>query len=389
MSGLRCLSEVPAGLLDAEPQKLLALLGGPTLIHLEGAVDGGPQPAGALFVSVLLHGNETSGWYALRQLLRDQPAPPRDLLLFIGNVEAAAQGVRRLPGQGDFNRMWRAPTGIARQVLQRATAVPLLAVVDLHNNTGKNPHYAVLTDFSPGSLSLAAMFGDTAVYIEEPATVLTRAFSPGTPNVTLELGPINDSRATARAYDFLCRLLPLASIPPAAPDGVRLYRTLARVHPRPGARFGFAQDGTGTTPVDDNRALDSSSMLKRDAAGTSPVEGNRLALNAAAATPPHDPQAGLDLVLNDAIEAANFARLPPGTVFGTALNGTALRVLQVLDNDHTEVTERFFDIHEGRISLKTSVVPAMYTTDPDVVRQDCLCYFMEPLDLNEQSGAGP
>jgi hypothetical protein len=29
--------------------------------------------------------------------------------------------------------------------------------------------------------------------------------------------------------------------------------------------------------------------------------------------------------------------------------------------------------------LKQAVTPSMYTTDPIVVRQDCLCYFMERL----------
>ena len=138
--------------------------------------------------------------------------------------------------------MWRDPEGVARDVLRHADRMPLLAVVDLHNNTGKNPHYAVLTDFSPGSLGLAARFGDTAVYIEEPATVLTRAFSPHTPNVALELGPVSDSGATSRGYNFLRGLLPLHRIPEAAQESVRLYRTLARVHLRQGARFAFASD---------------------------------------------------------------------------------------------------------------------------------------------------
>ena len=151
MSALRRLQSVPPGLLEAEPEELQGLLGGPALLHLNAGPDGSPALPGTLFVSVLLHGNETSGWYAVRRLLRDLPVPARDLLIFIGNVEAAASGVRTLPGQQDFNRMWREPQGIAGEVLRYAGALPLLAVVDLHNNTGRNPHYSVLTDFSSGS----------------------------------------------------------------------------------------------------------------------------------------------------------------------------------------------------------------------------------------------
>ena len=237
-------------MLDAAPEELLGLLGGPALLHLHAGPDGSPGRCGALFASVLLHGNETSGWYAVRRLLRDFPAPPRDLLILIGNVEAAAGGVRTLPGQQDFNRMWQEPEGIAQEVLHHLAEIPLLAVVDLHNNTGSNPHYSVLTDFSAGSRGLAALFGDTAVYIEEPATVLTRAFSPHTPNVALELGPVTDKEAARRGYDYLRDLLQLDGIPEAPSGNARLFRTLARAHLGDGVRFAFANRESGSIQAD-------------------------------------------------------------------------------------------------------------------------------------------
>jgi hypothetical protein len=58
------LEALPPGLLDLDATELHAALGGPTLIHLDGRR--GP----ALFVSVLLHGNETTGWDAVRGLLQ-------------------------------------------------------------------------------------------------------------------------------------------------------------------------------------------------------------------------------------------------------------------------------------------------------------------------------
>ena len=361
MSGLRRLHAVPPGLLEAEPDALLALLGGPTLLHLKAGTDGSALP-GTLFVSVLLHGNETSGWYAVRQLLRDVPVPPRDLLILIGNVEAAAAGVRTLPGQRDFNRMWRDPQGIAREVLRIAAESPLLAVVDLHNNTGRNPHYSVLTDFSAGSRGLAALFGDTAVYIEEPATVLTRAFSPHTPNVALELGPVGDAGAARRALAFLRKLLDLDRIPCAEPGSTRLFRTLARVHLRDGIRFVFSSRESNDGPAD---------CLRHAATGQTKAA-------------PRSGMNGVDLVLDDAVEASNFARLPAGTLFGVTAGN---QPLEVLDNGQRIVTARFFDVRGGRILLKSPVVPAMYTTDPNVVRQDCLCYFMEPVEPNDTAAA--
>ncbi len=55
-------------------------------------------------------------------------------------------------------------------------------------------------------------------------------------------------------------------------------------------------------------------------------------------------------------------------------------MLRVLDANHRDVTGRYFVLHDGAILLKRPVVPAMYTTDPYVVHQDCLCYLMQRLE---------
>jgi len=111
-AALRCIAGLPPGLLDVEAPALNDRLGAPALLRLKGVE---PTP---LLISVLLHGNETSGWDGLRQVLRRRAARlPRDLLILIGNVRAAAAGVRTLPDQTDFNRIWRPASGIAREVL--------------------------------------------------------------------------------------------------------------------------------------------------------------------------------------------------------------------------------------------------------------------------------
>ncbi len=93
---------LPDGILEAKATDLLELLGSPTLIHLQGEAK---EP---LFVSTLLHGNETTGFYAIQRLLneyQDKPLP-RSVSIFIGNVEAAAVEQRRLDLQPDYNRVW-------------------------------------------------------------------------------------------------------------------------------------------------------------------------------------------------------------------------------------------------------------------------------------------
>ncbi|MCW8949360.1 MAG: peptidase M14, partial [Sedimenticola sp.] len=82
------LDRLPDGLLSLQAHELASALGGPTLIHLQG------RQTPALFISILMHGNETTGWEAMRQLLGQYLVGggnrelPRSLSLFIGNVTA-------------------------------------------------------------------------------------------------------------------------------------------------------------------------------------------------------------------------------------------------------------------------------------------------------------
>ncbi len=185
---LQQLDHLPEGLLATDSPGLEALLGAPTLIHLAGAR--GP----ALFVSVLMHGNETVGWDALRALLREriarfgEPRLPRHLSLFIGNVSAAAHGVRRLPGQPDYNRVW--PSGelphtpehdLMSTVVETLRQRGVFASIDLHNNTGSNPHYACVNRLDNRFLHLATLFGRTVVYFLRPKGVQSLAMASAVP----------------------------------------------------------------------------------------------------------------------------------------------------------------------------------------------------------------
>ena len=132
--------------------------------------------------------------------------PRRSIALFIGNVVAAAAGLRALPDQQDFNRIWRNATGpgaaLAAAVQAALADHELFAAIDLHNNTGHNPYYSVVTDLDARNFGLALMFSEQAVYVEEPDTVLTRMFAGRCPAITLEVGPVGDERCTARVYDL-------------------------------------------------------------------------------------------------------------------------------------------------------------------------------------------
>ncbi len=296
-----------------------------------------------MFISVLLHGNEVSGWNGLRRFLFEARTLPRPATIFVGNVRAAAVGLRTLPDQQDHNRIWTGAeepeAALVREVRDVVDRGEWFAAVDLHNNTGHNPHYTVLTAITPENLGLARLFSDQAVLVEEPDTVMARTFDGVCPAVTLELGSIADPRSDERCRDYLERCFALDEMPKARREDMNLFRSLGRVHVAERAEFDFA-DGAGAA----GRPAPSAPSLR----------------------------------LTGGVEGVNFHRLPAGFEFGRA-EGELDALLTVLDVEHNDVTREYFDIVDGAVRLTRSVTPAMYTTDPLVVRQDCLCYFMEPL----------
>ena len=103
------LDHMPAHLLEQPAAALHEHLAGPTLITLRGQRE---QP---LVVSVLQHGNEITGWEAVRRLLQSHyqhDQLPRTLGILVGNPLAAKHRLRRLDEQPDFNRCWPGGNGV-------------------------------------------------------------------------------------------------------------------------------------------------------------------------------------------------------------------------------------------------------------------------------------
>jgi len=339
MQKLNELADLPAGLLELDATRLHAALGGPTLIHLPGR----RQPA--VFASVLLHGNEVVGWEALRQMLRnyqpgggDKPLP-RDLSIFIGNTDAARVGLRRLEGQPDYNRVWPGSETagtpehrLMAEVVDSMARRGVFVAVDLHNNTGLNPHYACVNVIQTGTLHLAALFGRTVVYFIRPTGVASMAMAELCPAVTLECGKVGDPHGVEHARDYLDACLHLAELPshPVSPRDIDLFHTVAIVRVPAGIEFGSGCED-------------------------------------------------LDLCLNPALERLNFRELPAGTSFGWVSNRSSLPVDVRNELDH-EVSVRYFEIRDHELLTRTPLMPSMLTLDTAVIRQDCLCYLMERYD---------
>jgi succinylglutamate desuccinylase len=317
---------------------LFQVLGGPTLIHLAG------RRAEPLFVSVLMHGNETVGWEAVRRLLARYEGGrqlPRAMSLFIGNVEAAARGLRRLPGQPDFNRVWPGTEAgespeqeMMAQVVEIMRARKPFASIDVHNNTGLNPHYACVNRLDTAFFHLALLFSRTVVYFLRPRGVQSMAFAELCPAVTLECGKVGQAHGVEHAEQYLDACLHLSEHPqhPVQPQDIDLFHTVARVTVSPQASIGFA-----------------------------PTPG--------------------DIVFEPDLDRLNFQELPAGTPLGR-IDGPGLSLLDVRDEAGRDVRGDYLTLSEGQLCLRRSMMPSMLTRDIDVIRQDCLCYLMERYSLH-------
>ena len=329
---------LPDGLLETETRGLAALLGGPTLIHLPGDRD---PP---LFVCVLLHGNENVGWEAVRGLLADNLRRsgrlrlPRAMSLFLGNLAAAAQGLRRLPEQPDYNRIWPGSElpetpehALMAQVVETMARRGVFASIDLHNNTGRNPHYGCVNVIDCPSLHLATLFSRTVVYFTRPKGVQSQAMSPLCPSVTLECGKVGERHGVEHARDYLAACLHLSAIPdhPVPPHDIDLFHTVAQVKVPPEVSFGF----------DTN-------------------EG--------------------DIGFTPDLDQLNFRELPQGTSLGRIRTPGAR--LQVNDEQGRDLAARYLAEEDGELRLRLPVMPSMLTCDALVIRQDCLGYLMERYD---------
>ena len=335
---LRQYHELPDGLLAAAPEQLADLLGGPSLIHLPG------RRQAPLFISLLQHGNETTGFRALQALLKlyQDKDLPRALSIYIGNVDAARDGLRRLAGQPDYNRVWPG-TDYADNPEKRMMAEVFdimrerrpFASVDVHNNTGINPHYACINRVDHRFMHLGSLFSRTLVYFIRPAGVQSMAFAQLCPSVTVECGKVGQSAGEQHAREFLDACLHLSEIPdhPVAVHDIDLFHTVAIVRVPRAYSFGF-----GDNPV--------------------------------------------DICFSDDLDHLNFRELPPGTPLAQ-LNGIDRLPLEASDERGSEVAARYFTVEGDVLRTTRSLMPSMFTLDERIIRQDCLGYLMERYPLPE------
>ncbi|NNJ51545.1 MAG: peptidase M14 [Gammaproteobacteria bacterium] len=326
------MSHIPDDFLNARAEDLLDILKAPTLFHLEGI---NPQP---LFISTLLHGDETTGLYAIQRLLkkyRNKPLP-RALSIFIGNIAAARENQRRLDTQDDYNRIWpgsdhsdspeKDMMQIVTNIMQKKKP---FASIDIHNNTGKNPHYGCINILNPHGLVLASAFSKIAVYFTDPKGVQSSAFSGFCPSVVLECGQASDRSGEDHALSYIENILQMDSLSSGNSEDLMLYHTIARVTvPK-------------TVSIGDNTK---------------------------------------DLCLNPLLEEKNFHQIEPGTEFAS-INSPKDKLIIVNSESHEDITDEYMERKDNRILFRKPITLSMFTTSERAIRQDCACYLMEELHI--------
>lgn len=325
---LKIIDHVPYGLLSMEVADLYGHLGGPTLIHLEGELK---EP---LFVSCLLHGNEFSGWLAVREVLKkyEETSLPRSLSIFIGNVSAAEWGMRHLDGQPDYNRIWKYGDSdeaiMAQNVLDEMRQRNIFAAIDIHNNTGLNPHYACINNLDNRFVHLAKQFSRTIVYFIKPDSVCSLAFAGLCPSITVECGQPGDSKGVKHVVDLILNTLamPHHDISEVHEQSVDIFHTTAIVRLPRDVSFSFNQEPA-------------------------------------------------DIHFIETLDHLNFRELPPGTLLGKLSTDSV--VLEAWNEIDQNISGHYFTFENNEIRTRIAVMPSMLTLDTRVIRQDCLCYLME------------
>jgi succinylglutamate desuccinylase len=327
---LNILHEVPKDLYTTDVTGVHRVLGGPTLLHLQGEIKDEP-----LFLSTLLHGNETTSFLVLQKLLNEYKDKklPRTLLIFIGNTLGASRGQRHLPDQPDYNRIWEEGKSdehlLATQVFVYAKQFKLFANIDIHNNTGKNPHYACINTIHDQNMHLASLFGKEVVYFTEPSSVQSLAFAELCPSVTLEAGLPGAAEGTSHVYEFISEVLKLTEFKSEFDrSSIDIYHTIGRILVDKKAKLDFTNDFKTENDI---------SFI-------------------------HD------------FDELNFTDVPARTVLGYISNPDIIRVV---NNKGEDMTSEYLQCDNGQLVTTQTFIPSMFSKDIYVVKEDCVGYVME------------
>jgi succinylglutamate desuccinylase len=322
---LNVIHHIPKGLMNIKSTDLHTIFSGSTLIHLKG------KKNPPLLISCLMHGNEFTGLLALQALMKKYGEShwPRSVYLFFGNIDAAKANRRHLDGQPDYNRSWKKgdlpENHMTQEVVRVTTEAGLFATIDIHNNTGRNPHYSIISNDDVRHKNLAALFGELCMYFDEVIDSNTQAFMKHCPSVTLEAGQPGNPDGTKHVLDFLEKVLTLDEVSKEpAQTQLKLIKMIGTVK-----------------------------LKKETTVGVGNEEG--------------------DIHFEPDFDLMNFKEMPAGTFWGFYRGEHRL---EYKDRNGVDRSDEVFDYRDGKIITKIPTIPSMLKLDKNVLKSNCVGYLM-------------
>ncbi len=310
-----------------------------TLGEIPGAVwfrIPGRDAARSRAVTTLLHGNEPSGFHALRRYLAGGDIPAVDLICVLGGVRAAqiapAFSHRFLPGGLDLNRCFREPFRgeegeTARKILELLGSKRPECLVDLHNTSGEGPSYAVVTQPSAAHDAIASCFTDRLIVTDLRLGTLTEATTSRCPSVVVECGGARDAGSHEVALRGLRRFADTEHLEAASPERLETFEHPVRVELAQGCHIAFSDH----------------------------------------------PVSEVEVVLKTDLDRFNFGVIPAETHLGW-VGARGVEALQLRNARGAGPVDRFLTHRGDRLISAEAFRPLMITTRPDIAESDCLFY---------------
>jgi succinylglutamate desuccinylase len=334
MNEIQIYRNVPAKFYELKPHELIHHYEDSFLFHLEGEVK---EP---IFISCLLHGNETTGFYAIQKFLKDNIKLKRSLIIFVGNIKAAALSVRKLDNQQDYNRIWAGGTApenqMATQIIKYLREHKVVTCLDIHNNTGKNPYYGCINRLESDYLNLGSLFSNKIIFFTEPHEVLSNAMAAYCPSITIECGLPEQDEGVEYVATYIDRLITESNSEDflkAPYQDFDVYHSIGRIKIPEVVEHDFELD----------------------------------------------PNSKNNISLQVDFDELNFMDVAPSTLIGYYRDEESRLV--VLDNNDKIVTSKFFKFSDGKILTKSSMIPSMFTKNIKISKEDCLGYLMEKIKV--------
>jgi len=314
------------------PHQWLLELKKPTAIEIEGK-----NKTQWRVVTVLVHGNEPSGFFAAHKFIRENCKPQTNLAIVVASTRAARHNSqfthRHLPGDYDLNRRFGIHryhddpvTALAHSITDYIRSLRPSVVVDLHNTSGHGPAFAVAVSDHLSVRRIVSLFSDTVVVTQHiVGSLMEQNFN--CPVVTIECGGAMQQRSHNLAFDGLKKFAFFEDLPALECAPINVIYHPARVKARKGMLIEYGDQFSHA----------------------------------------------VNITLVDHIENFNEGITCRGTLIGW-LDRNPEDCLSAVNDRGENIVNEIFEIDDGRLFTKHDLKIFMATRRADIALNDCIFY---------------